>query len=245
MAEIKPYETEKTKRQEVEEMFDGIAKHYDLLNHVLSVGIDKSWRRKSVGMLEEATSQQRLQEILDVATGTGDLAICVQRATGSKVTGTDISSEMLKIAESKVKKEGLEGDISLFTADATKLPFSSNRFDAVTVAFGVRNFGDLDAGLAEMQRVLKPGGLVVILEFSRPSNRLFRVVYDFYFKNILPLIGGAISKDKKAYDYLCRSALAFPCGEEFESHLEGVGFKPIRREEMTFGIATAYLAKKR
>ncbi len=239
--EIKPYATADNKEKQVEQMFDGIAPHYDLLNHMLSFGIDKRWRRKAISLL----SGTRLRELLDVATGTGDMALLAHDTLKTKVVGCDISDGMIKKAIEKVQSKNLQSEITFFRADSTQLPFSSNRFDAITVAFGVRNFAQLDKGLSEMQRVLRPGGNVVILEFSTPTNTFFRAIYTFYFRHVLPLIGGFISSDRKAYEYLFRSAMAFPCGADFERHLEMAGLQPISTTQLTLGIATAYLAKKK
>ena len=240
MAEIKPYNGADSKRAQVERMFGGIAPSYDLLNHVLSFGIDKGWRRKSIDMLAD----RKPREILDVATGTADMAININKRLACKVVGCDISPKMVEVGARKVKNAGLDKNISLCVAESESLPFSSNRFDAVTVAFGVRNFANLDKGLSQMCRVLKPGGRLVVLEFSTPPNAIFRTLYNFYFRNILPIIGGAISRDRKAYDYLCRSAMAFPSGDDFERQLFAAGLKPISRQMLTLGIATAYLAEK-
>ena len=240
MSEIKPYKAADDKRSQIGRMFDGIASSYDLLNHVLSFGVDRGWRRKAIGLL----SDRKAREVLDVATGTADMAIAIHRAMGCDVVGCDISPKMVEVGRKKVVDAGLEASIDLKVADSESLPFSSNRFDAVTVAFGVRNFANLDKGLAEMARVLKPGGRLVVLEFSTPPNALFRALYNFYFRNILPLIGGAISKDREAYRYLCRSAMAFPSGEDFERHLFASGLKPVSSVRLTWGIATAYLAVK-
>lgn len=240
MSEIKPYSGADDKRTQVERMFDGIAPSYDLLNHLLSFGVDKGWRRKAISLL--ADSHPR--EVLDVATGTADMAIALHRSLGANVVGCDISPKMVEVGVKKVESAGLASSITLRVADSEALPFSSNRFDAITVAFGVRNFANLDKGLSQMCRVLKPGGRLVVLEFSTPPNAIFRGLYNFYFRNILPLIGGAISHDREAYGYLCRSAMAFPSGEDFERHLYAAGLKPVSSTMLTFGIATAYLATK-
>ncbi len=240
MSEIKPYQAADDKRQQVERMFDGIAPSYDLLNHLLSFGVDRGWRTKAINLLADRNPR----EVLDVATGTADMAIKVHKTLGCSVIGCDISPKMIEVGQKKVNDRGLGDKIELRVADSECLPFSSNRFDAITVAFGVRNFANLEKGLSQMARVLKPGGRIVVLEFSTPPGRIFRALYIFYFRYILPLIGGAISKDKEAYQYLCRSSLAFPCGEEFEQKLEIAGLKPISRTLLTRGIATAYLAMK-
>lgn len=240
VSEIKPYTADDGKRTQVERMFDGIAPHYDLLNHVLSFGIDKGWRTKAIAMIAD----RKPKELLDVATGTADMALKVHDTLKCKVIGCDISQGMIEIGRKKVADAGLSGFIELKVADSEDLPFSSNRFDAVTVAFGVRNFAHLDKGLAQMARVLKPGGRMVVLEFSTPGNPIFRAVYNFYFKHILPLVGGMISKDRKAYEYLCKSAMAFPSGKDFEERLTKAGLKPVKTLPLTLGIATAYMATK-
>ncbi len=241
MSEIKPYTDDATdKREQVEQMFDGIAPKYDLLNHLLSFGIDKGWRKKAISLLKE----KKISELLDVATGTADMAIKAHEMLGCDVVGCDISPKMVEIGTKKVAEAGLDSHITLRVADSESLPFSSNRFDAITVAFGVRNFADLDKGLAQMARVLKPGGRIVVLEFSTPSNVIFRSVYYFYFKYILPFVGGLISHDRKAYAYLCRSSIAFPSGRDFERHLETANLTSVKTVPLTFGIATAYLAEK-
>lgn len=221
-------------------MFDGIAPHYDMLNHILSFGIDRGWRAKAIAMLAD----RKPKEVLDVATGTADMAVKLYDVLHCMVVGCDISSNMVEVGRKKVEQAGLTDFIDLKVADSEALPFSSNRFDAVTVAFGVRNFANLEKGLAQMARVLKPGGRIVVLEFSTPPNPFFRTLYNLYFKYILPLIGGAVSKDRKAYDYLCRSAMAFPSGQAFEAKLTAVGLKPVKTLPLTFGIATAYMAVK-
>ncbi len=241
--EIKPYEGGEGKRAQVERMFDGIAPSYDLLNHVLSFGVDKGWRRRAIGLLGDVR-QSGDEEVLDVATGTGDMAIALHRRLGVKVVGCDISPKMVEVGRKKVEKLGFGEWIRLEVGDSELLPFASDSFSAVTVAFGVRNFADLDKGLCEMRRVLKRGGRLVVLEFSTPPNVVFRGLYNFYFRNILPLIGGAISHDREAYRYLCRSAMAFPSGVEFEEHLRVVGLRPVSSTLLTCGIATAYLAEK-
>ena len=196
---VKPYNTGQTKKEEVREMFDNIAPKYDLLNHTLSMNIDRIWRRRVVRIV----CRSRPHRILDVATGTGDLAIeMARRIRDVHVLGVDLSEKMLDVARCKVAARGLDERVVLDVGDAEHLRVSDASVDVVTVAFGVRNFGDLEAGLREMARTIKPGGKVVILEFSRPRNRLFRVLYEFYTYKILPRIGGMVSKDKRAYEYL-------------------------------------------
>ena len=238
---VKPYnQTDTTKKGEVRTMFNTIAPHYDQLNHLLSLGIDKLWRKHAIQTLKPFAPTH----IIDVATGTGDFAIKAHQMLGCKVTGTDLSVGMLSVATEKVKEKGLSSSINFLEADSEQLPFESDTFDAITVAFGVRNYGDLDKGLAEMARVIKKGARMVILEFSKPTIFPFRQLYMFYFKHILPFMGGIISHDKKAYEYLPQSVLAFPDGEEFEAHLKLVGIKPIKRISQTLGIATIYVGEK-
>ena len=238
---VKPYKEEtSSKKQQVAKMFNNIAGKYDFLNHFLSMGIDKKWRQRTIDLLKGLKSPH----ILDVATGTGDLAIMAHKRLGANVTGVDISHKMLKVAEKKIYEKGLETFIKVRDGDSESLPFEDNTFDAVTVAFGVRNYENLNKGLSEMARVLKPGGKMVILEFSHPTAFPFKQIYFFYFKQILPFFGGIISKDKAAYRYLPESILNFPDGEEFDAELKKAGMKPLKREKQTFGIATIYLAKK-
>ena len=222
-------------------MFDNIAWRYDFLNHLFSVRIDKIWRRKAVNEL------RRLQpsEILDVATGTADLALALQKRLSPKhITGIDISEGMLEIGRQKVKKRGLEQQISLLSGDSEGMPFGDNAFDAVTVAFGVRNFEHLRKGLCEMFRVLKPGGKVVVLEFSIPPNRIFRNIFHFYFFRILPFVGRMVSKDIQAYNYLPKSVQSFPHGEEFRKKMESCGFSQVNSKLLSFGIASLYTGTK-
>lgn len=238
---VKPYNEEgATKKGEVKNMFNTIAPRYDLLNHLLSLGIDKSWRTKAINTLKHLTDPK----ILDVATGTGDLAIKAHNMLKCSVVGSDLSAGMLDIAREKVAKLGLADKISFAEADSESLPFADNEFDAVTVAFGVRNYENLDKGLAEMARVIRNNGQMVILEFSKPRRFPFKQIYLFYFKYILPFMGGIISRDRKAYEYLPQSVLAFPDGDDFEQHLLAVGIKPTQRISLTFGIATIYVGIK-
>ena len=222
-------------------MFDKIAWRYDFLNHFFSLHIDKNWRRKAVNELRGLP----LDQVLDVATGTADLAITIQkRLQPVHVTGVDISEGMLAIGRQKIEKKGLKQQISLQYGDSEALPFAENMFDAVTVAFGVRNFEHLEKGLSEMFRVLKPGGKAVILEFSIPQNRIFRSVYFFYFLRILPFAGRLISKDAQAYSYLPDSVQSFPHGVEFKEKLENCGFSNAKVRKLTFDIASIYTGVK-
>ncbi len=241
MAEVKPYATEEgSKKEQVAKMFDNISARYDFLNHFLSLGIDKGWRRKVVRMLR----QQKPTEILDIATGTADLAIALTKIEGAQVTGVDISAGMLKVGGVKIEKKGLKDRIALQLGDSENLPFEDNSFDAITVAFGVRNFENLEEGLSEMLRVIKPGGTVAVLEFSQPTGFPFKQIYRFYFKFILPTIGNLVSKDQSAYTYLPESVDAFPYGERFVNILKELGYQNPQSRPVTFGVATIYTATK-
>ncbi|HNR19334.1 MAG TPA: bifunctional demethylmenaquinone methyltransferase/2-methoxy-6-polyprenyl-1,4-benzoquinol methylase UbiE [Bacteroidia bacterium] len=238
---VKPYAHSATgKKEQVKTMFDSIALKYDLLNKILSAGIDKAWRKKLVKLL----SKNNPQLILDVATGTADLAIAVSSLKPQKITGIDISPKMLQIGEKKIKKMHLEEMIDLKVGDAENLPFTENMFDAVCVAFGVRNYENLEVGLKEINRVLKPGGEVFILEFSRPQVFPVKQIYNFYSKRILPVIGKKISGDDSAYKYLPDSVNAFPYGNNFLNILSGCGFTQNKLKSLTFGIASIYMGKK-
>ncbi|MGB0979292.1 MAG: bifunctional demethylmenaquinone methyltransferase/2-methoxy-6-polyprenyl-1,4-benzoquinol methylase UbiE [Croceimicrobium sp.] len=234
--EVKPYEAEGSKKEQVAEMFDNISERYDLLNHVLSLSIDKGWRKKVVRMVEA----KKPKMILDVATGTADLAIALEKAHPEKITGIDISNGMLDVGRQKVAKKGLSQIITLEQADSENLPFPDATFDAITVAFGVRNFENLKKGLSEMNRVLKPGGHLLVLEFSQPQKFPFKQLYNFYFKNILPTVGKLISKDPRAYTYLPESVQAFPHGEAFMDIMKECGYTAGERIPLTFGIASIY-----
>jgi demethylmenaquinone methyltransferase/2-methoxy-6-polyprenyl-1,4-benzoquinol methylase len=241
MKKVVPYaHSAKTKKEQVESMFDSISGKYDLLNHLLSFGIDRGWRKKLVNI----TSKESPVSILDIASGTADLAIALRKTGAKKIIGTDISAGMLAIGLKKIEKLGVANHIRLKQADAENLPFEALSFDAVTAAFGVRNFENLEKGLAEMYRVLKPGGTLAILEFSQPENLVFRSLYFFYFKNILPLIGRMISREQNAYSYLPQSVAAFPHGNAFLEKLRQVGFGQTNQKKLTFGIASIYIAKK-
>ncbi|WP_255816701.1 bifunctional demethylmenaquinone methyltransferase/2-methoxy-6-polyprenyl-1,4-benzoquinol methylase UbiE [Chryseobacterium sp. MA9] len=220
-------------------MFDNIAPKYDLLNHVLSMKIDVLWRNKLVRWIKNDNPQ----EVLDVATGTGDLAITIEKGTGSKVVGLDLSQQMLNVGVIKIKKLKLDGKISMQKGDAENLPFEDNRFDAVSVAFGVRNFENLTKGLAELRRVVKDNKSVYILEFSKVEG-FMGPFYMFYFKNILPAIGRLVSKDNRAYTYLPDSVNAFPFGEKMKQILLDTGFKKVEYKKLSLGIATIYKATK-
>ncbi len=227
------------KKEQVRAMFDAIAPRYDLLNRVLSFGIDRRWRKKAVAML----AHEQPARILDVATGTADLAIEALTLEPQKVVGVDIAEEMLGIGRQKIERLGLADRIVLQRGDAEKLPFSDRQFDAVLVAFGVRNFGDLDRGLAEIRRVLKPGGALVVLEFSRPRAFPIKHLYGFYARVVLPRVGGAVSRDAGAYRYLPDSVAVFPDGEDFLERMRRVGYRDLVCRPLTFGIASLYKGK--
>lgn len=238
---VVPYKEEHSaKKEQVARMFDNISHRYDFLNHFLSLGIDKGWRKKAVGFLRPLKPRQ----ILDVATGTGDFAFQSLELNPEKITGIDISEGMLDVGRRKVRERKLDHVVELMSGDSENIPFDANTFDAVTVAFGVRNFQHLEQGLKEMLRVLKPGGMAVILEFSRPRKFPFKQVYSFYFKFILPKIGRVVSSDKAAYTYLPESVEAFPDGEEFLHILQQVGFKNTQCRVLTFGISSIYIGIK-
>ncbi|GAA0890396.1 bifunctional demethylmenaquinone methyltransferase/2-methoxy-6-polyprenyl-1,4-benzoquinol methylase UbiE [Fulvivirga kasyanovii] len=238
---VVPYKEQQTgKKEQVAEMFNSISKKYDFLNHFLSLGIDILWRNKAIGLLKR--DQPKL--ILDIATGTGDFAIEALKLNPDKVIGVDISEGMLNMGREKLKRRKLDDKIELQMGDSEKLLFDDNKFDAVIVSFGVRNFENLEKGLADMYRVLKPGGKTVILEFSRPSKFPFKNIYNFYFKAILPKIGRLVSKDRAAYTYLPESVQAFPDGESFLKVLEKVGFKNTQCKPLTFGVSSIYTGVK-
>ncbi len=240
MQEVKPYLSSLSKKKQVENMFDNVASTYDSVNRVLSLFIDVYWRKVLVNLLKK----QNPKNILDVATGTGDLAISIAKNNEAKVIGFDLSQKMLDVAEVKVSKEKLTNKITLIRGDAEKMPFEENHFDAITVAFGVRNFENLETGLKDMLRVLKPNGILYILEFSQPTNFLFKKIYFFYFTKLLPLVGGLISRDKEAYSYLPSSVYNFPYGNQMVSLLTKNGYKETKFKTLTFGISTIYIAKK-
>ena len=239
MNQVTPYNTEAGKKKEVEEMFDNIAPKYDLLNHVLSMKIDVLWRNTLVKWM----NKDEPKEVLDVATGTADLAIAVQKETGAKVIGLDLSQLMLNVGIDKIKKLKLDDQISMEKGYSENLRFESNKFDSVCVAFGVRNFENLEAGLAELRRVVKENKSVYILEFSKVEGFL-GPFYQFYFKNILPQIGRLVSKDNRAYTYLPDSVNAFPYGDKMKNILLNIGFKSVEFKKLSFGIATIYKATK-
>jgi demethylmenaquinone methyltransferase/2-methoxy-6-polyprenyl-1,4-benzoquinol methylase len=237
---VKPYNAEGSKKEQVAQMFDNISGNYDLLNHLLSLNIDKGWRRKAVRLMQS----YQPKVLLDVATGTGDFAIELMRLKPDAIQGIDISAGMLEVGKQKMLKRGLNEVITLELGDAENLRFTDEYFDGITVAFGVRNFEHLVAGLSEMRRVLKTGKPLVILEFSKPRVFPMKQIYNLYFKAILPMVGKLISKDSRAYTYLPESVQAFPEGEAFVGILKSVGFDKIKAHRLTFGIASIYVAEK-
>ncbi len=238
---VVPYqESELGKKKQIAQMFDNIAPRYDLLNRLLSLGIDNWWRWRAINQLKSLQPK----EILDVATGTGDLALAMMRLNPDKVMGVDISEEMLAVGREKIRKRGLQEKIELRVGDAENLPFDNNSFDAVTVSFGVRNFENLEQGVTELYRVLKPGGKLVVLEFSKPKRFPIKQLFGFYFKYILPTIGRLVSSDDSAYTYLPASVQAFPEGAAFTDILIHSGFKTSQCIELSFGICSIYTGQK-
>ena len=238
---INPYkESNLGKKAQVTQMFDTISKNYDGLNRVISFGIDVKWRRKVVNMVKRA----KPATVLDIATGTGDLAINLVKTGAKRIVGLDISPGMLEVGRNKVNEKNLDETIEMVIGDSENLSFEDNSFDAITVAFGVRNFENLEKGLSEIFRVLKPKGKFVVLETSVPTKFPFRQGYFFYSKCILPTIGKLFSKDKIAYNYLSESAAVFPFGEEFNNILRKTGFIDVENKPQTFGVATIYVASK-
>ena len=228
------------KKAEVRQMFDSIAPSYDFLNHFLSLGIDRLWRRKAISIIK----QHRHNQILDIATGTGDMAILASRLKPELIAGVDISGEMIKLQRKKLVKRKLDHLIKPQVADGEDLPFNAGIFDVVMTAFGVRNFENLEKGLSEMYRVLNNNGMAVILEFSSPKGLFFKQLFKFYFSNILPWIGRNVSKDSKAYTYLPDSVNTFPSGNDFTQILMDAGFRNTRCIVLSFGIASIYVGEK-
>ena len=238
---IIPYQnSDLSKKGQVEEMFDNISKEYDILNRVISFGIDISWRKKIVKILKSKNPST----ILDVATGTGDLAIELVKTNAKKIIGLDISKGMLDVGINKINHKNLNNTIEMVIGDSENLKYDDNFFDAVTVSFGVRNFESLDSGLREIYRVLKTNGSLVILETSNPTKFPFKQFYTVYSKFILPTIGKIFSKDKLAYNYLSESSAEFPYGEKFNNILKKIGFTNVVDFPQTFGVATIYVASK-
>ena len=238
---VVPYKDDKSgKKEQVAKMFDNISHRYDFLNHFLSLGIDKLWRKKAIEMLRDSSPQV----ILDVATGTGDFALQAMSLKPQHISGIDISEGMLEVGRRKIRAKNLQDTIDLKTGDSENIPFPENKFDAVTVAFGVRNFENLEKGLEEIHRVLRPGGKLIILEFSRPRGFPMKQLYNFYFTHILPRVGRAVSSDSAAYTYLPESVQAFPDGDDFLQVLNRIGYKNTRCNALTFGISSIYSATK-
>lgn len=238
---ITPYKNKKaSKKVQVAKMFDNIAARYDFLNHFLSLGIDILWRKRAVREIKKVSPKT----ILDIATGTGDLAVEASVLNPVKIIGIDISEGMLEVGRKKMKANGLDSIIDLQFGDSENLPFEDNSFDAVTAGFGVRNFEDLPKGLSEMCRVMKKGGKIAIIEPAEPTTFPFKQLYSLYFTRFLPFIGKLISKDNAAYNYLPESVAAFPSGKIFLKELEIAGFRHPQHIKLTFGIAALYIATK-
>lgn len=236
--EVKPYGKENaSKKEEVAEMFNNISGKYDFLNHFLSMGIDRSWRRKAVNQLKEV----RPKKILDLATGTGDFALALLKLNPDQIIGMDISSGMLEVGKKKMIDKKVDHIISMQLGDSEDMPFEDGYFDGLTVGFGVRNYENLEKGLSEMLRVLRPGGKAVILEFSKPKSFPIKQLFGFYSKRVIPVLGKTISKDSKAYEYLPESVAAFPEGEDFMNILKKVGYQKVSSKKVSGGIATIYM----
>ena len=239
---ITPYkDSDLGKKEQVAQMFDAIATNYDGLNRVISFGIDVSWRKKVLQLV----TNTKPETILDIATGTGDLAILMTQTDAKEIIGLDISAGMLEIGKQKINEKKLDHKITMVLGDSENIPYPDNYFDAITVAFGVRNFENLEKGLAEILRVLKPNGIFVILETSVPTRFPYKQGYAFYTRFILPLIGKLFSKDKVAYKYLSDSANIFPFGEALNNILRKIGFIDVKHLPQTFGVATIYHASKK
>lgn len=239
---VTPYKSSSlSKKEQVVKMFDSISGNYDGLNRIISFGIDVRWRKKVLQLIAD----KKPSVVLDIATGTGDLAILMSSTTADKIIGLDISAGMLDIGKKKVAAKNLSNKIEMIIGDAEAIPYNDNTFDGITVAFGIRNFENLDRGLTEILRVLKPGGIFVILETSNPTKAPFKQGYFFYTRYLLPLIGKLFSKDKAAYGYLSESASVFPFGEALNNILRKNGFIDVRAEAQTFGVATIYTASKK
>lgn len=234
------YRENGNKKEQVQQMFDRIAPRYDFLNHLLSLGIDRTWRKRLMKILKA----HQPQHILDVATGTADLALAARELNPVHITGIDISEKMLSIARNKIRQSEASSVIRVESGDAENLRFTDHAFDTVMVAFGVRNFANLKTGLCEMYRVLKPGGLLLVLEFAHPARFPVKQLYSFYFHRILPLIGKIVSKDNSAYRYLPQSVDAFPSGNDFLRELANCGFIQTKFTNLTFGIAAIYEGRK-
>jgi demethylmenaquinone methyltransferase/2-methoxy-6-polyprenyl-1,4-benzoquinol methylase len=237
LMENQPLSFDNEKKAAVESMFDSIAWRYDFLNHFLSFNFDRIWRRRAIKIISKL---YKSPVILDVATGTGDLAIAAMKLNPTRINGIDISRKMLEIGREKIRRKGLSGKIELMPGDSEKIPFDDNIFDVAMVAFGVRNFSDPVRGLSEMTRIVRKGGMILVLEFSKPSGFPFKQLYNFYFRNILPFFGRIFSKDKNAYSYLPDSVMKFPDNDEFLKLLVLAGCSETRQEKLTGGIASIY-----
>lgn len=237
---VKPYDKEGSKKEQVAKMFNTIAPRYDLLNRLLSFGIDRIWRKKLV----KAVRAQKPSNIVDLATGTGDVAMALTKIQDVPITGLDIAKDMLALAKRKSRNHNLQDRIEWIHGDGEHLPFDDNSYDSATIAFGIRNYENLEKGLEEMLRILTPAGQVYILEFSKPSGGLFKQLFRFYFKFILPGIGRLISRDPSAYTYLPESVDAFPDGEDFLTIMRSAGFTSTTAKPLTFGVATLYNGQK-
>jgi demethylmenaquinone methyltransferase / 2-methoxy-6-polyprenyl-1,4-benzoquinol methylase len=237
---VTPYNQEDSKKKQVTKMFDGISTEYDTLNRKISLGIDVKWRRRVVDLL----IPKKPESILDIATGTGDLALALTATRASRIVGLDISAGMLSVGKDKVKMENFENTIEMVIGDSEALTYDDNSFDAVTVAFGVRNFENLELGLSELFRVLKPGGTLVVLETAVPTRFPFKQGYKFHTQVIIPLMGKLFTRDQAAYKYLSDSAAVFPHGKQFNNILEKMGFIEVEDSPQTLGVASIYCATK-
>jgi demethylmenaquinone methyltransferase/2-methoxy-6-polyprenyl-1,4-benzoquinol methylase len=239
---VVPYsQSNASKKEQVASMFDSIAKKYDFLNRFLSLGIDQGWRKKAISYLKE----KPLDHLLDIATGTADMALMAfKQIHPKKITGIDISEGMMQYGRIKIEEKGLENIIQLTLGDSTEIPFEDAQFDGAMVAFGVRNFANLEKGLTEINRVLQPGSRLVVLEFSQPSSFWFKPIYTLYMKWITPTVGKLFSGNKEAYAYLNESVIAFPEGKAFLLVLEKAGFKNVQQEKLTLGICSIYIGNK-
>ena len=238
---VKPYDSGQSKKEEVAQMFNNISANYDFLNHFLSLGIDHLWRKRAVKQLQK----QQPKVLLDLATGTGDFASACLKLKPEKIIGMDISSGMLEVGKLKMKKRAFDNIIDMQLGDSENMPFADHTFDAITVGFGVRNYENLEKGLGEMLRVLKPGGQAVILEFSKPKAFPIKQLFGFYSKVLIPLFGKYISKDERAYTYLPESVAAFPEGAAFVAVLEKVGYQTLEPIRLSGGIASIYIGTKK
>lgn len=237
---VTPYKSDESKKEQVATMFNNIAHKYDFLNHFFSMGIDILWRKKAIKMLKA----EKPKVILDLATGTGDFAFEAMSLNPDRIIGMDISEGMLDMGREKVRKKNLEHKIDLKYGDSENLPLETASIDALTIGFGVRNFENLEAGLSDMLRVLRPNGVAVILEFSKPHGFPIKQLYNFYFKNIMPILGKIVSKDNVAYTYLPESVQAFPEGQDFLNILTKVGYREVKARRVSGGIATIYTGRK-